>query len=402
MRQSRERDPDADDIVRPDAARVFAGPFPRRSTPFGGLIRPAGSPTRPGVGPDRALVRTGGVRVSSAVSDRRFHSSGVPLPAEAMLNDGASLIKGAPGMLTGANGEDPPPDVGPDEPAAHAIRMALIVDDRRLREHDPAARLGDVEGVHRMRTSTRRLRSNLRLFRPLLAGDWADQLSDELKWLGKLLGTVRDSDVMQERLRNAADALADDLGPLFASMIDRHTVASAALREALEGQRYRNLLGHLSAATANVLLEDDAWERCRKALPALVLDSWRPLKKSGRALDRDASDEEYHEVRKLAKAARYNAESVAHALDPDAADNARRFAKKARKVQDILGEHQDAIVAAEEIRHIVAEWPADGPFNLAAGQLIERQVVAAREARSRFFKAWDRLDRKKNLHWMNP
>jgi CHAD domain-containing protein len=317
-----------------------------------------------------------------------------------MWNDGASSNNGETSVINETAGDEAPPDVGPDEPAAQAIRIALIVADRRLRQHDPAARLGEVEGVHRMRTSARRLRSHLHLFRPLLEGDWADPLSAELQWLGKRLGAVRDSDVMRERLRQAAGELLDDLGPLFATLTDRHTHASAALRDALESRRYRDLLGRLSEAAGNALFRDEAWERCRTAFPPLVLDVWQTLKKTGRALDLGASDEEYHEVRKRAKRARYAAESIAHALDPDVANDARRFACRAHAVQDVLGEHQDAVIACEEIRHAAADSPAAGPFHLAAGRLLERQEIAAREARARFFKVWRKLDRKKNRRWM--
>jgi hypothetical protein len=69
-------------------------------------------------------------------------------------------------------------------------------------------------------------------------------------------------------------------------------------------------------------------------------------------------------------------------------------------VQDVLGEHQDAIVACQEINRLVAERPHDGPFNLAAGRLLERQEQAAGAARSQFFEVWAKLDRKKNVRWL--
>src|SRR5262245_34430700 len=88
--------------------------------------------------------------------------------------------------------------------AERVFREALARGLERLRQHDPAVREGDVKGVHGMRTSTRRLRSTLRTFCPLLDGEWARPLEDELKWLAGLLGAVRDLDVLEERLRNAA------------------------------------------------------------------------------------------------------------------------------------------------------------------------------------------------------
>jgi CHAD domain-containing protein len=317
-----------------------------------------------------------------------------------MSHAGASLKNGETSVTTETVGDETTSSVGPDNPAAYAIRNALLTGDHWLRHNESAARQGDVEGVHRMRTAARRLRSNLRLFHDLFDGDWAEALAHELRWLGQLLGAVRDLDVMRERLRQSAGALEDDLGPLFASLAGRHATASSALHEALEGPRYQDLLERLSEAADHPALGDEAWERCRSALPPLVRDAWKRLSKAGRALDLSDADDAYHEVRKRAKRARHSAESVAPTLDSHASDDARRFARRAGAVQDVLGEHQDATVACQEIRRIAAERPGDGPFNLAAGRLLERQEDAARAARTKFFKTWHKLDRPKNRRWM--
>ena len=78
----------------------------------------------------------------------------------------------------------------------------------RLLRHDPGVRLGiDIEDVHQARVATRRLRSDLRTFQPLLDEAWADALRDELRWLGAELGRVRDAEVLRDRLRAAATTL---------------------------------------------------------------------------------------------------------------------------------------------------------------------------------------------------
>jgi CHAD domain-containing protein len=290
--------------------------------------------------------------------------------------------------------------VGPEEPAAHAFRWAVQHGQQRLLETDPAARQGNVEGVHQMRTATRRLRSELRMFRDLLDGDWARPLAEGLQWWGHMLGAVRDADVMRQRLRESSAELVEDLGPLFTALSERHTRALAELRAAFQGERYQQLLALLAEAVDHPRFCDEAWEPCRTALPPLVRDTWRRLKRAGRALDLDADIEEYHEVRKRAKRTRYCAETAAPALDHGAANAAHRLARRAKAVQDILGDHQDATIACQEIRRIAAEHPGDGPFNLAAGRLLERQENAAASARAGFFRAWRKLDRKLNRQWM--
>jgi CHAD domain-containing protein len=279
------------------------------------------------------------------------------------------------------------------------VRLALAKGLQRLLEYDPGARRGAAEGVHRMRTAARRLRSELRLYRDLLDGDWSEPIVQDLQWLGRSLGAVRDADVLRDRLRESAGELLGDLGPLFQTLDQRHRAAATDLRETLESQRYHQLLDRLSQVSEDPCLGENACEPCARTLPPLVGKSWKRLRELGRAVDLSDSDEEYHTVRKRAKRARYCAESVAPALDSDCASAARRFARRANRVQDVLGEHQDATVACKEIARIAAEDPGDAAFPLAAGRLLERQAIAARAARTEFFKAWQRLDRKKNRRW---
>ena len=319
-----------------------------------------------------------------------------------MSHPGVSHGHGSVSTITVAHREGTVPDVGPDEPASHVVRLSLLQCDRRLRQNDSEARQGDPEGVHRMRTASRRLRSVLRLFRELIEGDWAERLEDELKWLGRLLGAVRDSDVMRMRLLEVADGLSEDLGPLFDSLSAQHDKAVASLRDALEGPRYRDLLVSLSEAVEHATFGDDAEDPCRSSLPPLAQRAWKRLASSGRALDLSDDDEAYHEVRKRAKYTRYAAECIAPHLDSDPAHAARRFAKRALAVQNILGEHQDAIIACREIQRTAAERSQDGRFNLAAGRLLEREETAAHASRTRFFKVWHKLDSKKNRGWMKP
>jgi CHAD domain-containing protein len=290
--------------------------------------------------------------------------------------------------------------VAPADPAAQAIQTTLAEGLERLRASLAPACRGEVEGVHRLRTTSRRLRSALRAFEGLVEPHWAGRLEVELKWIAGLLGAVRDLDVLKERLRCAAGESVEALEPLFASLTERHARASETLRAALQGERYQRLVESLAEAAGHPAFCDDAWEPCRTVLPRTVAGAWSRLKKCGRSLTPDDPDDDYHAVRKRAKRVRYAAEAVADPLGPDQAKEARRFARRATDVQDILGEHQDAIVACQEINRLVADRPHDGPFNLAAGRLLERQEHAARAARAQFFEVWDRLDRKKMVRWL--
>jgi CHAD domain-containing protein len=306
---------------------------------------------------------------------------------------GASPADGRPSEFT-------PPPIAPDDPTAVAVQVAIASGYHRLRANEPAARAGEVEGVHRLRTATRRLRSDLRTVGDLLDADRLEDLEAELKWLGERLGAVRDLDVLRARLESSAGDDAAALGPLFEALDRRHAEASTALREALCSDRYGRLTARLAEAADSPPLSDDAWEPCRDALPPLAEATWRKLRKSARRLCPDSPDDDFHEARKRAKRARYAAEAVAVALDPRAAKAASRFAKRATDVQDVLGEHQDATVACAEIWRAATSHPHGGPFNFAAGRLLERQAAAALDSRQKFFKVWDRFDRPRYRRWL--
>src|SRR6185436_10253562 len=116
---------------------------------------------------------------------------------------------------------------------------------------DPATRRGDSAGVHRMRVATRRLRSALKEAQRMLETSWVDETRAELKWLGEVLGDVRDADVFAAYVKKEAEQLgADavqggaDLGNLMA---ERSAPARARLAEALDSPRYLALLDRLEA-----------------------------------------------------------------------------------------------------------------------------------------------------------
>lgn len=294
------------------------------------------------------------------------------------------------------------PRIRPRDPVARAVVAALETAVSRLRGIEDDARRGDVEGIHRLRTTTRRLRSELRAFRGLVEPGWIGPLESEMKWLAGLLGAVRDLDVLMDRFRKAAareGLLVEALAPLFAELMARHARASRELRAALTGDRYRELLAALQDAIAHPALGSAAAAPCRTALAPLAAAAWRRLGKRGRALEIDDPDEAFHEVRKRAKRARYTAELVAPILSGSAARSVRRFIRGTTRVQDVLGEHQDAVVARHELAGLLARGPHGSEFEGAARRVLDGQDEAAQAAREAYFAAWEKLDRKRARRW---
>jgi CHAD domain-containing protein len=297
----------------------------------------------------------------------------------------------------------PPGPVPPAGASAGDVMLhALRTDIGRIFAHDPLVRLraglprGDTP-VHQMRVGCRRLRSNLRTFRPLLERSWVDELRAEVAWLAAALGAARDAEVLRARLQNSARL--DPLAPLDeaaltrvdAALAERHEQALAALDAALAGERHLGLLERLVEAAAGPPLPgDEAGLPASEVLPGLV---WRPWDRLVRGagtggapgdLDPLAPDERWHEARVRAKRARYALEAVAGVLGGTLAGLARAVAA----VQDLLGEHQDAVVAAQAWLEIAGDKPDDHALAVTAGRLVERERAVVRDVRTRFPDAW--------------
>jgi CHAD domain-containing protein len=319
---------------------------------------------------------------------------------------GAIVTNGTPKAMRalGAAAAEPPDVVvpqaiAPSAPASEAVRAAVASAAARLQVNDPRARLGDPEGIHQMRVAARHLRSDLRTFAPLVEETWGKSLSKELKWIAGVLGDVRDLDVLFERLEKAAGDLRADLDPLFELLKARDSDARSRMLEALRSERYDSLLESLIAASTSSPVTDLAGAPSREALPTLIRVRWTELRDAARAVE-PTDAEALHEVRILAKRARYAAEAAKVALPKKNARHAARFAELCSRVQDALGVQQDATVAISVVDDAVRSG-GSVDFHLAAGRLIEREVQVGADAVSTFRKAWNKLDRKKNVAWMN-
>ena len=94
------------------------------------------------------------------------------------------------------------PGLNPRAPAGLAVVHALEAALSRIGTHELAARRGDPEGVHRLRSASRRLRSELDALEEFVLDEWRERAESELKWLAGLLGEARDLDILLARLRD--------------------------------------------------------------------------------------------------------------------------------------------------------------------------------------------------------
>ncbi|HWG74634.1 MAG TPA: CYTH and CHAD domain-containing protein [Acidimicrobiales bacterium] len=323
-----------------------------------------------------------------------------------------------------------PPDVvvpalGSEASVKEMIGAAIAAGYTRLVDHDPGVRLDeDPEDVHQARVATRRLRSDLRSFARLLDDAWTRTVREELGWLARALGAVRDADVLGDRLAGrVGDLAACDRAaaePLLRRLAAQRKVARRDLRTAMDSDRYLALLDTLvvgaldppvglrGAGEAGCGPEVDAGGAPEvegggpavdgsapaiEMVPRLVRPPWRNLDKAVGDLGDDPADDALHEVRIMAKRLRYACEAVA----PVAGKAARRTAKDAAALQSVLGDHHDAVVAEGWLR--AAARQDGGARSVVTGQLIAGERRVQDDARRQWRRPWRALADKHRRDW---
>lgn len=264
------------------------------------------------------------------------------------------------------------------------LERAVLEHRAAVVDYEPEVRRGeDPEAVHKQRVASRRLRSLLRTARPRLDDpERSEQLRDELRWLGNALGEVRDRDVLISYLESELASLEEPSAfrGVLKLLDDEREKARDKLVVALDSPRYRRLLDELETPPALT----------NGGLRSAAVKEHKRLRKAVKQLGDEPTDEELHKVRIRAKRARYAAEAVGAG---------QRYIKRAKTLQDVLGEHQDAAVAEKRIRRLLSRVRPSRRTALAAGRLIERQRARRAAARRDWPKAWARLDRAGDAEW---
>lgn len=236
----------------------------------------------------------------------------------------------------------------------------------------------DPEFVHQMRVALRRLRTLMRFFPRFTDRQWKDTLGVDLRWLAALLGTVRDWDVFATESLPALIA-ADGGGSAWDGTLDATRAQSMAarveLRQALHSARYARLtlgwLEWLSALALPAADGDDA-PSLRRHATKRVRRLFGHLYGSPSLTSLDTAAR--HQVRIDAKRLRY-------ALEFFASLASRRTrtetVKTLARVQSVLGEANDAMVALHHLEQLAAP-PYQLGFVRGYGAALEQR--AARDA----------------------
>jgi CHAD domain-containing protein len=269
------------------------------------------------------------------------------------------------------------------ELAFAVVRRQLAV----LRAKEPGTRLGeDPEELHDMRVATRRLRAALSLFAGVLPVR-AQVFHDELGWLGRLLGSVRDLDVQLEGLAGMDEETAawraevaadgdghDPLADLSELLHREREVARAALLAGLDSMRWERLAKGLHAMAQQGPARRSVATRTPAliGLPELVVARHDKAAKAAKKAKRTGLVADFHRLRIRCKRLRYSLEFASEVYEGQTAGYVRQLTA----VQDELGLMQDAEVASLRLAEL-----ATGDTALPAATVFVMGGVAERHRR---------------------
>lgn len=278
------------------------------------------------------------------------------------------------------------PGVRTTDTMAAAADKILLFHLERMIEREEGTRLGrDIEELHDMRVATRRMRAALRLLDPFLDAESMRPFLRALRRTGRTLGAVRDLDVFWEKSEHYLQGLPDghlaDLDPLLSAWEEEHARRRTEMLAYLDGraygafkERFARFLDEPGAGALKVVLDTGGVRPYRvvDVLPYLLYEH---------AAEVWAYDEHtkgplvplvrFHHLRMAAKGLRYAFEFFQEVLGPGAKD----LISAVRRLQDHLGDLQDAVVTCNVLRDYLT-WGTWGPPNVGKVSMPDSVVVA--------------------------
>ncbi|MGI9006766.1 MAG: CHAD domain-containing protein [Streptosporangiaceae bacterium] len=294
----------------------------------------------------------------------------------------------------------------PSSSAGQLVLAYLREQIKALKSMDPMVRRDEPDSVHKMRVATRRLRSTLRSFRKIIRPDPASELAAELKWLGGVLGQARDAEVLSRHLQTQlrSTPVEQVIGPVQARIQGHFPPIREAARKtavaALDSERYFALLDQLDQLLADPPFGPDADKPAARAVIKAVRQSYRKTAQRARqawaAADGQPRDAALHQARKAAKRARYAGEVASPAFGKPA----RLFTKQIKRLQTILGDHQDTVIARQQERQLGINAHLAGENSFTYGLLYADDAHAAQQLQREARRTWKQAARGRYRKWL--
>jgi len=297
--------------------------------------------------------------------------------------------------------------LAPDMPAIRASRQIHLQLLQMMERNQPGlvAQI-DTEFLHDFRIACRRTRSLLSLIdRQLMPARVVRKARRDFRLIGQKTNRARDLDVYLLALPAYKSLIPEEyrdfLDPFGDYLWDQRQQEQNELKTFLASRRYQKIVSSwhdfLVSAESKAGNGNDAMVPVMSIANRSIWKAYCRLLKKGRAIGRHAPRESYHELRIQGKKLRYLLEFMA-SLYP--AEELTAAIKALKKLQNVLGEFQDAVVQSQAIRRYGGEMAETGigsPETLMAmGMVAETIVQREQVALAAFREAFDRFSRKAN------
>ena len=274
---------------------------------------------------------------------------------------------------------------------AEAGRKIFAGQIRRMKSHEAGSRTGeDIESVHQMRVSIRRMRSLFRLigayYRPGIVTKYQRGLRD----IARALGAIRDLDVLILDMEEFQVSLPAESSPAMEALLTlvdaRRSQYRIRLNELFDSKGYGRFVRQFRrlckkpGGGARRIKRSEAPHQVRHVLPLLLHERMARVKAYDTVLPA-VEDTTLHDLRVEFKQLRYAVEFY----QPVLGVSAGRFLRQIKAMQEILGRINDIAVFTAYLRRL-----NDLPSGQAAvvERYIETRDTELVVLREQFGKAW--------------
>jgi inorganic triphosphatase YgiF len=257
-----------------------------------------------------------------------------------------------------------------------------------------------IEGPHQLRVGLRRLRTALQIFGPALGSPAVRPLSKAARDLGRLVGGLRDADVLADEV--VAAALARGADPAAATAL---MAALAAKRKRIR-DKVRTGLGKPAATgflfdlatfieARGWLVPADYGQTARLATPIAELapdmlsKRQAKVRKRGRKI-RSHDHDALHALRKELKRLRYAVDMLGPIYKGARVEG---YLRQLKDLQDTFGSLHDAAMAAEELLGPRGPASDDPDVQRGIGWVLGTLALHVEQDRPKLFDRWERLQK---------
>jgi CHAD domain-containing protein len=262
----------------------------------------------------------------------------------------------------------------------------------------------DSEFLHDFRVAVRRTRAGFSQLKHVLPPTTLHYFADFFSWLSQITGPVRDIDVyllnFQDFKHSLPISIREDLNPLRDYLRVKQDVAYQQLAEQLQSSRYVATLAewqaYLHEPALKKPLEAFAKIPIKQLADRRIWKVYKNLLKEAKGIDKDASANALHHLRKTAKKLRYLMEFFQQ-LYPEM--EIKNLLRSLKALQEVLGDFQDNAVQEQTLKQFSIELKDQGVSAatfLAIGVLVQALDKRKHTARQAFTLRFEQFKQAKN------